>query len=68
MALAGLVCAAFQDVTGFSLWHILKIQASPKDKRVDDEHFDTEIGLPGIDDTSNPLGTYAELGCRVCYA
>ena len=74
LAIAGLACAAFAKVAGFSIWHVLK-----KSRVVQDlcsgkkSRLAWENGIFGSDDDSeetkfNPLGTYAELVCSVCKA
>ncbi|MCJ1438246.1 hypothetical protein MMC27_007634 [Xylographa pallens] len=79
-AAAGIACTAFANVLDFSLWHVVKRHRLVLDA-VTRKHRTTDIndrgsgvtnGLPSdsLSPTrdSNPLGTYADLGCLVCYA
>ena len=70
-AVAGLACAAFRKVTGFSIWHIVKT--------LDLERLNGDMTVHGTSSTSgrgcgrekeeqNVLGTYTDLGCLVCFA
>ena len=79
-AAAGIACTAFANVLGFSLWHVVKrhrliLDAVTRKHRTTDNN-DRVSGLtnglpsgslsPSRD--SDSLGTYADLGCLVCYA
>ena len=76
LAVAGLACAAFANVMGFSLWHIVKRHrlvldaANRKYRSVDHANGPVAISssTPSPTSDSNLLGTYADLGCLVCYA
>ncbi|MCJ1402180.1 hypothetical protein MMC11_005400 [Xylographa trunciseda] len=79
-AAAGIACAAFANVLEFSLWHVVKRHrlvldaVSRKHRTTDnvDRVFGAANGSPSSSLSpardSDPLGTYADLGCLVCYA
>ncbi|MCJ1390602.1 hypothetical protein MMC18_003463 [Xylographa bjoerkii] len=79
-AAAGIACAAFANVLEFSLWHVVKrhrlvLDAVTRKHRTTD-NVDRVAGPANGSPTnllsptrdSDPLGTYADLGCLVCYA
>ena len=76
LAVAGLACAAFANTMGFSLWHVVKRHRLVLDavhrKHRSIDHASGAAGIPGSTPSptgdSNLLGTYADLGCLVCYA
>lgn len=71
-AVAGLACAAFRKIAGFSIWHIAKTYPLPPEntnceKRPRDVNITSGRGR-GVDEEPNLLGTYMDLGCLVCFA
>lgn len=73
LAAAGLACAAFVYVTGFSLWHIVKQLRLVQHTVVGTHGFgkgSRNLDGRNLDKSqhSDPLTTYADLGCLVCYA
>ena len=79
-AAACIACTAFANVLDFSLWHVVKRHRLASDA-VNRKHRTTDINDRGSGATngllssslsptrdSDPLGTYADLGCLVCYA
>ena len=76
IAVAGLACAAFLKVTGFSLWHVAKRQGNATDIVNEDINLqDFEEHLLGAQssskeakENSSGLSTYISLGCLVCFA
>ena len=76
LAVAGLACAAFANIMDFSLWHIVKrhrlVLDSVNRKYRSIDHANGIVGIrgniPSPTNDSNLLGTYADLGCLVCYA
>ena len=75
-AAAGLACAAFLKVTGFSLWHIAKRQKKVLDIISGELRLDEyENHLPSVQSSATKLreepgwlSTYTNLGCLVCFA
>ena len=76
-AIAGIACAAFMNVLEFSLWHVVKrhrlvLDAVTRKYRTTDngDRAANSALSSSLSPTreSDPLGTYADLGCLVCYA
>ena len=76
LAVAGLACTAFLNVTEFSLWHVVKrhrlvSQATcgkTKSDESDGSKPNTPVGLRRDRKLLNGLETYADLGCLGCFA
>ena len=76
LAAAGLACKAFMSVANFSLWHVVKshrlVSQAIGGKFKFDDYLDgapnSHDDLRGNMKDSNPIDTYTELGCLVCFA
>ncbi|KAI9712133.1 MAG: hypothetical protein M1812_006971 [Candelaria pacifica] len=73
VAVAGLACRAFLNITQFSLWHIAKadkgVFASGLPGKLSQGTMgSTNEAHAGANPSAQPLGTYSELGCLICHA
>ena len=75
LAAAGLACMAFTNVLGLSIWHVMKRERLVLDtvsgKHRSGNYIDGSSAVNGSmkpKKSSDPLSTYKELGCLVCYA
>lgn len=66
-AVAGLACAAFRKVAGFSIWHIAKTLDSERMEGETIHDLSITNGRGRVEEP-NILGTYMDLGCLVCFA
>ncbi|MCJ1287582.1 hypothetical protein MMC26_006934 [Xylographa opegraphella] len=79
-AAAGIACTAFANILDLSLWHVVKrhrlvldavtrkTRTADKDARISRAINSSPDGSLSPIRDSDPLGTYADLGCLVCYA
>ncbi|KAI9706558.1 MAG: hypothetical protein M1836_003565 [Candelina mexicana] len=72
VAVAGLACRAFLNVTKFSLWHIAKTDqhifaAGLPGKLSQGTLGSTAEAHAGANLAAQSLGTYSELGCLICH-
>lgn len=66
-AAAGLACAAFLRVAGFSIWHIAKTTVDGE-KSFNDVNITCRHGRGVERENSKLLGTFTDLSCLVCFA
>ncbi|KAI9826728.1 MAG: hypothetical protein M1819_007273 [Sarea resinae] len=73
LGVAGLACTAFKNRAPFSLWHIAKryrkiMNAATPGRIAFNTPASSSQLRPTGDESSEPLGTYEDLGCRLCFA